>query len=769
MKGPLVNTPTLPPIAPPYLPSGPGRFISLRTKFVVFFSLILVLTCAGMSWYFIHSKRLAMTEQVRNLGVILVKNLAHNVRYGIIIEERVMLEQFIAGVLGVEEVVYVRITGADGQVLAEKSKGTLTSPLGALRSSERPFYPSPDTATSLIRAPGSEPTVTHLRLTATGTVRLQEDHSTLLVSTSGLQEETFYDFALPVLRRSEPRLESLALQAEETHGTRVAQAAPQAFGVVQVGLTEVPMQRELAQALRTFFLLTLGIITTGILCTNLLARRIITPLRNLAAGARNVGEGDLSTFVVPTTQDEVGQLTALFNLMTKSLQERDHAISTNLDTIRRHMAQLTTLNQSSAAITSTLDLDRLLSTVLQLLSENLGFARMVLFLWDSERGVATVGQMLGMPPEIEHAARRLTIPVHPDGGVAADLLIHGKPVLIPNVDDVADRISPAVLPMLRQVGIFSFVAAPLRSQQRILGYLGADRGSVPCSNEDLELLMTIASHVAVAVDNARAYTELATLTEHLERRVQERTHELQTVNERLQEHDQRRSKFVSVASHELRTPMTSIKGFVENMLDGLTGQLSERQAHYLQRVKHNVDRLTRIINQLLDWSRLDVGRVDIKPEPLAIDAFVRDVVESFQTLAAEKSITLEVLPCTDALTVRADRDKLEQVLWNLVGNAIKFTPQSGRVTVQCGTYDEHFAQIIVADTGCGIAADELPLVFNEFSKVESAMPASQGAQLGLFITKSLVTLHGGQMWVDSQLGVGTRFHVTLPLETTPTT
>src|SRR5690606_5524696 len=116
--------------------------------------------------------------------------------------------------------------------------------------------------------------------------------------------------------------------------------------------------------------------------------RIITPLRNLAAGARKVSEGDLSTFVVPTTQDEVGQLTALFNLMTKSLQERDQAISTNLETIRRHMMQLATINQSSAAITSTLDLDRLLSTVLQLLSENLGFARMVLFLWDNERGVA---------------------------------------------------------------------------------------------------------------------------------------------------------------------------------------------------------------------------------------------------------------------------------------------------------------------------------------------------------------------------------------------
>jgi signal transduction histidine kinase len=280
-------------------------------------------------------------------------------------------------------------------------------------------------------------------------------------------------------------------------------------------------------------------------------------------------------------------------------------------------------------------------------------------------------------------------------------------------------------------------------------------------------LVTIASHVAVAVDNARAYTKLATLTEHLERRVQERTHELQTVNERLQDHDQRRSKFVSVASHELRTPMTSIKGFVENMLDGLTGPLSERQEHYLQRVKHNVDRLTRIINQLLDWSRLDVGRIDIKPEPLSIDAFVRDVVESFQTLAAEKSITLDVLPCEQPLTVYADRDKLEQILWNLVGNAIKFTGHAGRVSVRCNAHDAHFAQITVADTGCGIAPDELALVFNEFSKVESAMPASQGAQLGLFITKSLVALHGGQMWVESQLGAGTQFSFTLPLPTTP--
>lgn len=765
MKGPSVKDPAH-LAAPPFLPNGLKRFVSLRTKFVVFFSLIIIFTCSGMSWYFIHSKRVAMTERVQDLGSILVKNLAHNVRYGIILEDRVILEQFIDGVLGVDEVVYAQITGADGQVLAAKSKGKLKTPLGTVRAVDQPFYPSAAIAASLIRHPLPEPTVTRLRLIGESSLPFEDQDATLRVSTAGMREETFYDFALPVLKRAEPRLEALALQEEETHKTRTAASTAPAFGVVQIGLTEVPMQRELAEVLRTFLLLTLGIITAGILSTNLLARRIITPLRNLAAGARKVGEGDLSTFVVPTTQDEVGQLTALFNVMTKSLQERNQAISANLETIRRHVTQLTTLNQSSAAITSTLDLDRLLSTVLQLLSENLGFARMVLFLWDSERGVATVGQMLGMPPEAEEAARRLVMPVHEDGGFAAEILLHGKPVLVPNIETVADRISPAVLPWLRQVGLSSFVAAPLRSQQRILGYLGADRGAQPCTQEDLDLLVTIASHVAVAVDNARAYTELATLTEHLERRVEERTHELQSVNERLQDHDQRRSKFVSVASHELRTPMTSIKGFVENMLDGLTGQLSERQEHYLQRVKHNVDRLTRIINQLLDWSRLDVGRIDIKPESLSIDAFVRDVVESFQTLAAEKSITLDVLPCEQPLVVYADRDKLEQILWNLVGNAIKFTPHAGHVSVQCTAHDTHSVRITVADTGCGIAPDELPLVFNEFSKVESAMPTSQGAQLGLFITKSLVTLHGGQMWVESRLGAGTQFSFTLPLSAT---
>ena len=221
MKGPSVKDPAH-LAAPPFLPNGLKRFVSLRTKFVVFFSLIIIFTCSGMSWYFIHSKRVAMTERVQDLGSILVKNLAHNVRYGIILEDRVILEQFIDGVLGVDEVVYAQITGADGQVLAAKSKGKLKTPLGTVRAVDQPFYPSAAIAASLIRHPLPEPTVTRLRLIGESSLPFEDQDATLRVSTAGMREETFYDFALPVLKRAEPRLEALALQEEETHKTRTA-------------------------------------------------------------------------------------------------------------------------------------------------------------------------------------------------------------------------------------------------------------------------------------------------------------------------------------------------------------------------------------------------------------------------------------------------------------------------------------------------------------------------------------------------------------------
>lgn len=137
--------------------------------------------------------------------------------------------------------------------------------------------------------------------------------------------------------------------------------------------------------------------------------------------------------------------------------------------------------------------------------------------------------------------------------------------------------------------------------------------------------------------------------------------------------------------------------------------------------------------------------------------------DSLQMVAAEKHVTLAVAPFETLPAVHGDRDKVEQILWNLIGNAIKFTPSGGRVTVECCVSPDGFVQTCVADTGCGIESSHLPNIFDEFSGVPSTMPASQGAQLGLCITKTLVAMHHGQIRVESRPEAGSRFYFTLPI------
>jgi two-component system sensor histidine kinase/response regulator len=228
--------------------------------------------------------------------------------------------------------------------------------------------------------------------------------------------------------------------------------------------------------------------------------------------------------------------------------------------------------------------------------------------------------------------------------------------------------------------------------------------------------------------------------------------------------------FVSVASHELRTPMTAIRSFADNMLDGVAGSLSDRQRTYLERIGHNLNRLTRIINQLLDWSRLDMQKEILRFEPLNLNQAATMVVESLRTVAHEKGVEIGIDSPPHLPMILGDRDRIEQILWNLIGNAVKFTPAGGRVTVRFETLSDGMVQTCVTDTGCGIPPDQLDRVFNEFSKVPSSMPTSQGAQLGLFITKSFITMHNGRIWAESKLGAGSRFFFALPcavVETRP--
>jgi signal transduction histidine kinase len=579
--------------------------------------------------------------------------------------------------------------------------------------------------------------------------------------------ETIYDFSLPI--RSRPPkysfLGPLSLEFQEIpRHQEDTDPMSQVYGVIQIGVTDSPMMQSLNTTIWNVAVITLFIILIGITATTLLANQIITPIRRLATVAGRIADGDLSTLVIPESHDEVGQLTSSINQMTTSLRQREKAISTYVDTITKQVSQLATLNQTGVAITSTLDVEKLLSMVLHLLVENLGFVRMILVFYDPDQQTGMISQITGVSKEIKEQANHLQIPILDNGGIDSQLLINGKSVLAPNIEKVADRMHPRILQMCREVGVVSFVAAPLKSHNRILGYLGADRGAHPCTQEDLDLLMMIANHVSIAIDNARSYKALEQLNLTLEQRVQDRTQALEEANERLREHDRLRSMFVSTVSHELRTPMTSMKGLVENMLDGLTGKLTDRQSFYLERVKHNIERLTRMSNDLLDLSRIEGGGMQLSRIPLSVIDLATEAVDTLQPAARQKSLSLTVKFESGIPEISGDRDKLHQVVTNIVNNAIKFTKPGGEIQLDGCLRNNGMVQISVRDTGCGIPPKELPHIFERFYRGESVAVESRGAGLGLAISKSLVELHGGQIWVDSILGEGSCFYFTLPTQ-----
>ncbi|CUS32663.1 ATP-binding protein [Candidatus Nitrospira nitrificans] len=750
-------------------PRPTARFFGLRMKFVVLFSLILIMTCSSLSWYFIETRRQAMTDNLEELGTILLTNTVRNEHFrvaGVVLEDHVTLEQFIQSLMAIDHVVYVVIAASDGRILDRQSKRTRNASNGFSPATEQPLYPNDRISQSLFQAPLTTPLITRVVLSPEQTLVPQDASSDWLLPFL-LGKETLFDFAMPILRESPaaPPIPQLSVELEEKTRSALPKQSSPIIGLVRIGITDMQAKEALSVIVRNVSILTLLIIAGGIVGAHLLTSRITTPLRSLANSARQLAKGnDAPVALIASTHDEVGELTDVFNAMTQSLHDRNHAITMNLETIRRQVTQLTTVHQASAAIASAnmLNLDQLLDTVLQLLAANLGFSKMAIVLYHAERNSCSVAHIIGVSPEIEHAARRIHIPVH-DGSTTADLLIHGKPLLIHDIEAVTSRVHPPVLELLRRSKTRSVACVPLQSHAKILGYLAGSRGVQQCSDEDLHILLTIAGHVAAAIDNAKAYSDLTELTQHLEERIEQRTEELSRANTRLQEHDRRRSTFLSVVSHELRTPMTAIRSFSENMLDGVTGPLNDLQHTYLSRIEHNVARLGRIIVQLLDWSRLDTKNIQLRLEDVCIHQIATITADSLQMMAAEKTVTLAVAPAESLPLVQGDRDKLEQILWNLIGNAIKFTPAGGRVTVECRVSPPGFVQTCIADTGCGIAPSYLSNIFEEFSRVPSAMPTSQGAQLGLCITKTLVTMHRGQIWVESRPEVGSRFYFTLPL------
>ena len=233
-----------------------------------------------------------------------------------------------------------------------------------------------------------------------------------------------------------------------------------------------------------------------------------------------------------------------------------------------------------------------------------------------------------------------------------------------------------------------------------------------------------------------------------------------------------KNEFISTVSHELRTPMTSIKGYTDLLVSEKVGALSEQQRHFVQVIKTNADRLTALVNDILDISRIETGRIKLKIRALDLVALINQVAESFRGQMVEKSLELVLDLPPNLPPVRGDEDRVTQILENLTSNAWKYTPEGGRVTVRAKAIDG-FVQVDVSDTGIGIAEKDLDHIFDRFYRTEQAeVRAVDGTGLGLSIVKMFVELLGGKIWVESEVNKGTTFSFTLPqavpIPSTPT-
>ena len=243
----------------------------------------------------------------------------------------------------------------------------------------------------------------------------------------------------------------------------------------------------------------------------------------------------------------------------------------------------------------------------------------------------------------------------------------------------------------------------------------------------------------------------------------DKTRELEVANERLKALDRLKSDFVSNVSHELRTPLTAIKGAVDLILREVPGPLNEKQSHYLARVRSNTQHLAGLINDLLDLSKIEEGKIELKATRVSLGGEIHEVVETLRPIASEKQMIVDVEIAAPSLLVWADRDKVTQVLMNLIGNAIKFTPAQGRVKVSVIREEADWVKVVVGDNGPGIPLEEKEKIFDKFyqiAEVGGAKPKCTG--LGLAISKVLVELHGGRIWVESEMNRGSTFSFTLP-------
>lgn len=325
--------------------------------------------------------------------------------------------------------------------------------------------------------------------------------------------------------------------------------------------------------------------------------------------------------------------------------------------------------------------------------------------------------------------------------------------------------------ILKKCAVSSFVCAPILIQEGVIGTLlvGSDSTYSPITSGDKEIVSILAAQIGQTLENTRLFEEKWRSHQQLETKVKQRTKELSEALEAIQIVTKRKSDFVSAVAHELRTPLTSIKGYAALLSAGKLGEVSPGVKQRLEKINKHSDGLSQLINNILDISRIESGRQEMKIEAVNIRELLDMLADLLAPQFKEKQLTFVCDVAKDIHEIPADQDQLKRVFINLVGNALKYTPPNGTITIRVCTKDQ-MIHIDVIDTGIGIAEKNLPKIFEEFFREDTeANQTIKGTGLGMALVKYIVEAHKGKIEVQSKLKYGTTFHFTLPLKTVSST
>ncbi|MBN1873181.1 MAG: GAF domain-containing protein [Anaerolineae bacterium] len=457
---------------------------------------------------------------------------------------------------------------------------------------------------------------------------------------------------------------------------------------------------------------------------------------------------------------------------------------------RRQLAEL--LEQTGRALSSSLDLGKIPGLILKELNTLVPYERGLIML--KEENVVTDMQILkpvahyGFPDA--ERAQQLAMPIR-NGDVFQQLVETRQPLIIPNVMQEPGWKQVPWLPLNH-----SWLGIPLISQDNVIGMISMTRRDPHAfSPDDVTWVQAFSAQAVIALENARLYAEITRLNEQLEQRVQERTQELNRAYHNLERLDKTKSDFIEVAAHELRTPLTVIKGYTQ-LLAGYVKKVEPKSHSIFEGILNGTDRLNEIINSMLDVTRIDTQTLRMVTEEVSLYEVIQRVYVGFISVLDNRHLTMTISGITDLPMITGDSDLLYKVFYQLVINAIKYTPDGGHITIKGRKLDEVDAdvqravsqqtplkgsiEILIEDTGIGINPSNLELIFEKFYQTGELEFHSSGRTkfkgggpgLGLAIARGIILAHNGQIWAESEgydeeRCPGSRFYVRLPLKYSP--